>query len=800
MNLSTQLTLPVVPSARGLSGTFSPNRSRPLHRWYQYLEGFSEDFVLALLDEFGDRATTVHDPFAGAGTTVVVSAFAGRLSTYCEINPFMRLVIDAKTAGVREAVPRTFDLSVYLGTVAQVARTNLPTAEEARNDLASTFGDKDYFEVRRLRELIALRRAIANIDPGVPAFRNIAQLALASIVVNSSELIRAGDVRYRRPRELERRLKSPLTAFEECTAQFITDLDLISVQGMANVELLADSALDAPTSAGTTDLVITSPPYLNGTNYFRNTKLELWATGLLQHESELGEYRTQAIAAGINNVSSRGRNPRTIPFVEEVATELDKVAYDRRIPELVRRYFSDGYEWLRNVHMLLRPGGRALVDIGDSRFAGVLVKTDKLLTQVAREVGLELTESRVLRKRRSKDGSPLEQVLLVFRRPGESKYVAPSIDSVEATAKRFAATLPHQNQPLSARNWGHGWHSLCSYQGKLKPAIAHLLVKEFTTPGDIVLDPMSGSGTIPLEACLQGRVGWGNDLLDLAYILTRAKVGYGEHRCVRSESDRLISWIKDHRSDYDPKLYSEFGMNGRLPDYFHSDTYREILAARDYIRDNSVDTWERAVVYASLLHILHGNRPYALSRRSHPVTPFKPKGNTEYRPIEPRLIAKIERTISQEWPSHARRGRAFQSDLFELPFLKEIDAIITSPPFAGSTRFYVANWMRLWMMGWEPSDFDAKKTRFIEYRQRASLDVYREFFAACHRWLRPNGRLIIHVGRNGKWDMAAELGPMAQDWFKVVYSFDESVVGREKFGIRDQGGTRSHQYLFMVRA
>ncbi|MYC85192.1 MAG: DNA methylase [Acidimicrobiia bacterium] len=756
--------------------------------------------MLALLDEFGDRAKTVHDPFAGAGTTVVVSAFSGRLSTYCEINPFMRLVIDTKTTGVREAVRSTSDLSFYLRRVAQVARTNLPAADDARNELASTFGDKNYFELQRLRELIALRRAITEMDPEVPAFRGFAQLALASIVVDSSELIRAGDVRYRRPRELERRIESPLTAFEECTAQFVTDLSLISVQGMAKAELLTDSALDTPTSAGSTDLVITSPPYLNGTNYFRNTKLELWATGLLQHESELGEYRTQAVAAGINNVSSRGRDPRTLPFVEGVATELDMVAYDRRIPELVRRYFSDAYDWLKNVYMLLHPRGHALVDIGDSRFAGVLVKTDRLLTQVAQEVGLELTESRVLRKRRSKDGSPLEQVLLVFRRPAESKYSASSRVTFRAKAKDFAATLPHQEQPLSARNWGHGWHSLCSYQGKLKPAIAHILVKEFTTPGEVVLDPMSGAGTIPLEACLQGRRGWGNDLLDLAFILTRAKVGHGEHHLVRSEADKLISWIKDHRAGDHPTVYSDFGMNGRLPDYFHPDTYREILAAREYICKHPVDTWERAVVYGSLLHILHGNRPYALSRRSHPVTPFKPTGDSEYRSIEPRLMAKIERTLGQGWPSHSGRGRAFQSDLFDLPFWQEIDAIITSPPFAGSTRFYVANWMRLWMTGWEPSDFDGNKTRFIEYRQRTSLDVYSEFFAACHRWLRPDGRLIMHVGRNGKWDMATELGPMARKWFDVVYSFDESVVGREKFGIRDQGGTRSHQYLFMVRA
>jgi len=43
-------------------------------------------------------------------------------------------------------------------------------------------------------------------------------------------------------------------------------------------------------------------------------------------------------------------------------------------------------------------------------------------------------------------------------------------------------------------------HSLCSYQGKLKPGIAYFLVSWFTEPGDTVLDRIAGIGTIPCEA------------------------------------------------------------------------------------------------------------------------------------------------------------------------------------------------------------------------------------------------------------------------------------------------------------
>ena len=52
-----------------------------------------------------------------------------------------------------------------------------------------------------------------------------------------------------------------------------------------------------------TDALVTSPPYLNGTNYFRNTKVELWFLRRLHTREDLSRFRYQAITAGINDVT-----------------------------------------------------------------------------------------------------------------------------------------------------------------------------------------------------------------------------------------------------------------------------------------------------------------------------------------------------------------------------------------------------------------------------------------------------------------------------------------------------------------
>ena len=59
--------------------------------------------------------------------------------------------------------------------------------------------------------------------------------------------------------------------------------------------------------------------------------------------------------------------------------------------------------------------------------------------------------------------------------------------------------LPHQDAPYAKRNWGNARHSICSYQGKMKPSLANHLVDVFAPANGIVLDPFAGVGTIPFE-------------------------------------------------------------------------------------------------------------------------------------------------------------------------------------------------------------------------------------------------------------------------------------------------------------
>ena len=51
--------------------------------------------------------------------------------------------------------------------------------------------------------------------------------------------------------------------------------------------------------------------------------------------------------------------------------------------------------------------------------------------------------------------------------------------------EKFKIDLPHRKHPYSKRNWGNGLHSLCSYQGKMKPSLVHHLINVFSKKNEL---------------------------------------------------------------------------------------------------------------------------------------------------------------------------------------------------------------------------------------------------------------------------------------------------------------------------
>jgi SAM-dependent methyltransferase len=365
---------------------------------------------------------------------------------------------------------------------------------------------------------------------------------------------------------------------------------------------------------------------------------------------------------------------------------------------------------------------------------------------------------------------------------------------------RFIRELPHQKLPYSKKNWGHPNHSLCSYQGKLKPAIAYFLVKTFVPKGGSFLDPFCGVGTIPFEGALNGKSAFGMDISPVAFYVSSAKVQKCDMTKCESIINELQNYILDHHvSDAYYERNKVFGFNKTISEYYHPDTFKEILAARQFFCHNVPKSPEDMMVLSSLLHILHGNRPYALSRNSHPIVPYAPSGPFVYKNLIEKLTQKVTKSVECGLPKQFTSGHIFLRDSTE-PWpeeIDELDAIITSPPFYDSTRFYLANWIRLWFTGWDQAAFQVEPGRYIDERQKESFDIYHRIFEQARERLKPGGYFVMHLGKSEKCDMGEVLRKEALYWFPNSKVYCESVTHCSTFGIKDIGDVTSHEYLIM---
>jgi DNA modification methylase len=358
---------------------------------------------------------------------------------------------------------------------------------------------------------------------------------------------------------------------------------------------------------------------------------------------------------------------------------------------------------------------------------------------------------------------------------------------------RKLSMLPYKNSPYKSRNWGHQWHSLCSYPSKLKPAIAYHLVEYFSKPNDIILDPFSGIGTIPFEACLNGRVGIGIDLNPLAFHATNAKVSAPSKQEVIKEFNALEIAINIENKFLDtvPKEIEAF---------YHPKTLHEILKARDYLLTEFKKNPRPSISFliTNIAHILHGNRPYALSRRSHNIIPIPPKGEFEYKSLIEHTRERIEKYLNIQIPRQFIRGRSILGSIFDSYIENEsIDAIITSPPFFGNTEFLRQNRVRIWFCGWDYEQQSAEKSKFVDYM---NLSVYEEIFDKFYNILRNNKICILHLGVVKTKDMALSILPYAEkSGFKKIGLIYEDTSNLETHGRTDRGGTHKHQFLILKK-
>ena len=242
------------------------------------------------------------------------------------------------------------------------------------------------------------------------------------------------------------------------------------------------------------------------------------------------------------------------------------------------------------------------------------------------------------------------------------------------------------------------FHQIAPYIGRMKTSIARFLVKSFTNPGDLVVDPFCGSGVVALEAAIEGREVLAGDWNKYAITLTRGKLQPPPTLTdAEVELEELWKQSRELLSRQDLRTVPLW-----VRRFFHRETLRNALAFRDACVAKRNDFH-----LACLLGILHHQRPGFLSYPSSHLVPYLrtkkfPRDDfpTMYseRDVFSRLLAKVRRTYRRSPDPFVLPRKIVHVDARHFPAFRKMDAIITSPPYMNELDYVRDNRLRLWFV------------------------------------------------------------------------------------------------------
>lgn len=442
--------------------SFQANKTETLHSWIKYREGFSAALVQLLMQECqvhtGDK---ILDPFAGSGTTLLVSMMLGIDAIGVELLPNCHLAWEGKR--------RAFEYDVMeLERLLDLLNTETPPPSPKRfPHLTIT---ESAFPLAIEAELMAYSDWFATVEMSDNA-RVLSRFVLMSILEEISYTRKDGqylrwDGRARKivDRNQQRRAKgaSLITGIDKgdlpgvretliAAFRHVVD-DIIQLQAdpspESRQEILPGNTLAIlPTlQADQFDAVITSPPYANRYDYTRTYALELAYLGV---EDEVFRLRQQMLSCTVENRPklselqdnySQIGNPKMFERVEcavrnnlalqEINQALSRRAdrgeiNNRGVLGMIDQYFTELAFVFAELHRVCRSGARVAFVNDNVRYAGEVIPVDLLSTDLAAAVGFIPEKVYVLPQRKGNSSQQmgrfgrvaLRKSITIWRKP-----------------------------------------------------------------------------------------------------------------------------------------------------------------------------------------------------------------------------------------------------------------------------------------------------------------------------------------------------------------------------------------------
>ncbi len=384
--------------------TNTTTNNHPVHRWYNFIAGFSPEFVQACVSLQRPSASEhLHllDPFAGCGTALVTARMMNLAATGYDPHPFFSIISEAK-ANSAQYWP---DLKDICASIERGFDAPCPIAD-VLPEAAGAFLAK-LFEPSALQALLGARIALEQ-DGLAP--NALAVLVLSRVLDHSCRA--ATDGIYKAPTSKKRALL-PAEALRRVLETLIGD-QIEAVSGHIPAKVHRKSSEDMPEVAThSVDLVVTSPPYLNNFDFAEMTRMYLYFWGMAGTWSEITEnvrgkliVNTTTALKGHKDIQENYRSslsPQLLPEVdaavsalaEKRKTKAGKKEYDL----LVYPYLSQMQNTLRECLRTMKTGAGFHMMVSDAALYGIHLPAPRWIAKMMISCGYGDVECHIVRQR-----------------------------------------------------------------------------------------------------------------------------------------------------------------------------------------------------------------------------------------------------------------------------------------------------------------------------------------------------------------------------------------------------------------
>jgi hypothetical protein len=310
---------------------------------------------------------------------------------------------------------------------------------------------------------------------------------------------------------------------------------------------------------------------------------------------------------------------------------------------------------------------------------------------------------------------------------------------LDGLAPAEAWTVAGSNQQLS-----YATHGVFRFFGKFPPPIASHLLAAHTVPGDLVIDPMCGSGTTGVECILANRRSLLGDVNPLALLLARVKTRRISERAFDAAVTRVAREyrpLSPHDSDFAP-------LGLRNPDHwFLPETSNSLRGIRYLVEREPNEEIREALQVAFASTVRRVSRATTQQGRLFlDVTTALPDALKTFLDRAGRII-KALRTL----PVTSCRTDVLHVDMRQSQIREQAPLVILHPPYFNSYRYSSINSLELAWLGISRRDVQKAEVReFFKVGKEENVTRYLEdmtsVLANASELLAPGGVLALMIG------------------------------------------------------